>query len=80
MGGPWSLLAIKGLQARSHPPPRYLNAHLHPTMLMEDLRRGGEEPAVSRNSCPTNHRTYRYKLVSEARIIWISEYWIILFL
>lgn len=56
---PWSLLATRAPPARSPQQPRYPSAHLHPTTLMVDWRRGGEEPAVSPSSCPTNHRTYR---------------------
>lgn len=56
---PWSLLEIRGPQATSPQQPRYQSAHLHPTTLMVDWRRGGEEPAVSPRSCPTNHKTYR---------------------
>lgn len=56
---PWSLLEIRAPQATSLQQPRYQSAHLHPTTLMVDWRRGGEEPAVSPRSCPTNHKTYR---------------------
>lgn len=56
---PWSLLEIRAPQATSPQQPRYPSAHLHPTTLMVDWRRGGEEPAVSPSSCPTNHRTCR---------------------
>lgn len=56
---PSSLLATRAPQAGSPQQPRYPSAHLHPTTLMVDWRRGGEEPAVSPSSCPTNHRTYR---------------------
>lgn len=59
MATPWSLLEIRAPQATSPQQPRYPNAHLRPTTLTVDWRRGEEEPAVSPRSCPTNHRTYR---------------------